>query len=255
MARSRSGSNKKGGECWKGLITFVAIGIPMTVFNLINGDGGENNKNNQTLSHHNHNLENCSSNDSFSREELIAVVKHLSVDTPEERIHEFNEIKDIGIAAVILTLIAYFYMWCICCRLADFEKQLQSNENILKNNRMKTVRLEALKKIREELEGKQNLKVEDVELEKSPSLKPAQPPQSDENDEVVLRGEFNLERRLVVINTDDLEYARSEDEDQPEINIANSVVVINNTSRPSTPAFERVSSALTALGELENKKK
>ena len=228
----------------------------MTVFNLINGDGGENNKNNQTSSHHN--LENCSSNDSFSREELIAVVKHLSVDTPEERIHEFNEIKDIGIAAVILTLIAYFYMWCICCRLDDFEKQLQSNENILKNNRMKTVRQEALKKIREEVEGKQKMTVEDVELEKSPSpARPTNPTQSDENHEVVHRGEFNLERRLVVINTEDLVPAESEGEgeDPREIKIANSVVYINNNSRASTPAFERVSSALTALGELENNKK
>ena len=237
----------------------AAIGIPATIFNIIKGNGGEGgNNNNQTLPLHNNNLENCSSNDSFSREELRAIVKHLSVDTPEERIHEFNEIKDIGIAAVILTIIAYFYMWCICCRLDDFEKQLQLNENILKNNRMRTVRQEALKKIREEVEGKQKMTVEDVELEKSPSpARPTNPTQSDENHEVVLRGEFNLERRLVVINTEDLEPAESEGEgeDPPEINIANSVVYINNNSRATTPAFERVSSALTALGELENNKK
>ena len=227
----------------------------MTIFNIIKGNGGDvGNNNNQTLSHHKLNLENCSPNDSFSREELRAIVKHLSVDTPELRIHEFNEIKDIGIAAVILTVIAYFYMWCICCRLDDFEKQLQSNENIL-NNRIKKVRAEALKKTREEVEGNQKMTVEDVELEKSPSPRSANPTQSEENHEVVHRGEFNMERRLVVISSEDLEPVEGDSEGQPEIKIANSVVYINNNSRPSTPAFERVSSAITALGELENNKK
>ena len=234
----------------------AAIGIPATIFNIIKGNGGEGgNNNNQTLPLHNNNLENCSSNDSFSREELRAIVKHLSVDTPEERIHEFNEIKDIGIAAVILTIIAYFYMWCICCRLDDFEKQLQLNENILKNNRMRTVRQEALKKIREEVEGKQKMTVEDVELVKSPSPRSANPTQPEENHEVAHRGEFNMERRLVVISSEDLEPVEGDSDDQPEINIANSVVYINNNSRASSPAFERVSSALTALGELEKNKK
>ena len=119
---------------------------------------------------------------------------------------------------------------------------------------MKTRNL-ALKKIREELEGAQKMTVEDVELEKSLSPRSSDPTKSNESQEVVHRGEFNMERRLVVINTEDLEPADSEAEDQPEINIANSVVYINNNSRASTPAFERVSSALTALGELEKNKK
>ena len=182
-------------------------------------------------------------------------MKLLSVDTPGERIQEYNELKDIGIAAVIITVIAYFYMWCICCRLEDFEKQLQSADNTLINKRMKTVRQEALKKIREEVEGSQKMTVEDVEQEKSHSPRSPNPTKSQENPEVVLQGEFNLERRLVVINTEDLEPADSEGEEQPEINIANSVVYINSNSRASTPAFERVPSALTALGELEKNKK
>ena len=250
MSRSRSGS-KKGGGCWTGLFTFVTIGIPITIFHIVNGGGDGNNNNNQTLPH-----QNCSRNDSFSREELRAIVKLLSVDTPEERIQEFHELKDIGIAAVIVTVIAYFYMWCVCCRLDDFEKQLQSADNTLINKRLRTVRLEALKKIREEVEGSQKMTVEDVEQEKSLSPKSPHPTKSLENPEVVLQGEFNMERRLVMINTEDLvEAGDSEGEEQPEINIANSVVYINNNSRASTPAFERVSSALTALGELEKNKK
>ena len=176
-------------------------------------------------------------------------MKLLAVDTPEERIHQYQELKDIGVAAVIITVIAYFYMWCICCRLHDFEKQLQSNDDTLVNNRKKT-KEDARKKIREELEGKAKMTVEDVELEKSISPRPSDP-KSKESQEVVLQGEFNLERRLVVINTEDLEPADSEAEDQPEINIANSVVYINNNSRAPTP----VSSALTTLGELDKNKK
>ena len=176
-------------------------------------------------------------------------MKLLAVDTPEERIHQYQELKDIGVAAVIITVIAYFYMWCICCRLHDFEKQLQSNDDTLVNNRKKT-KEDARKKIREELEGKAKMTVEDVELEKSISPRPSDP-KSKESQEVVLQGEFNLERRLVVINTEDLEPADSEAEDQPEINIANSVVYINNNSRAPTP----VSSALATLGELDKNKK
>ena len=65
-----------------------------------------------------------------------------------------------------------------------------------------------------------------------------------------------MERRLVTINTKDLvEPAEADGEEQPEIKIANSVVYINNNSSASSPAFERVSSALTALGEFEKHKK
>ena len=198
----------------------------MTVYNVLHADSGDDERNLSNTLHKYEKKGNitCSSNDSFSREELIAVVKYLTVERPQKRIYEHNERKDIGIAAVVLIVITFFFMVCLCGRMEDLETEIQSQENILKDKRKKIVRMEALKKVREEIEGREKMKVEDVELD---SLK------SSINEKQDVGGEE--ERRMVVINTGDM---KQDDQDhKPEINIANSVVYINSTPPSPTPGL------------------
>ena len=131
-------------------------------------------------------------------------------------------------------------MVCLCGRMEDLETEIQSQENTLRDKRKKIVRMEALKKVREEIEGKEKMKVEDVELD---SLK------SSINEKQDVRGEE--ERRVVVINTGDMD---QEDQDHtPEINIANSVVYIN--SRPPSPTPGLATFHLSSLQTLDLEKK
>ena len=239
MARS----SKQSGGCWTGIFLFLAVGIPVTVYNVLHADSGDDERNLNNTLHEKYDKNGniaCRSNDSFSREELIAVVKYLSVERPQKRIYEHNERKDIGIAAVVLTVITFFFMVCLCGRMEDLETEIQSQENTLRDKRKKIVRMEALKKVREEIEGKEKMKVEDVELD---SLK------SSINEKQDVRGEE--ERRVVVINTGDMD---QEDQDHtPEINIANSVVYINST--PPSPTLDLATFHLSSLQTLDLEKK
>ena len=212
-----------------------AVIIPFITYNIVKPSSDEGSeKNNKTYyqkepkyDRNGKIIDTCITNDSFTREELMAAVRYLAIDRPMKRIHEHDERKSIGIAAVVLIVMAYFYMWCICCRMEDFEKDIQSRVDTFEQKRKKTIRSEALRKIREEIEAKQKMTVEDVELEslKSSTGKPSEKHENEIRD--------NEERRVVMINTEDL--VHHHDEHQPQINIANSVVYITNNSRAPTP--------------------
>ena len=206
----------------------------------------------------------CLEEEKSEREELISAVRFLNRETVKHRIRQMQEAKGLGIAAIIFSaaiLLLYNISPVSCSAMDQKNLRLTNKGNLLLMERFRKVRDEALEEIKAEMEAETKTETEmDVEAE---MILGGQEAELDEFSLLVERFNKIKEIKDQDDNTEKLEnhhahhhHHHSNHHDKhhhghgdhlgdhlgehhghhPVLNIANSVVYINNSSSPPSPA-------------------
>ena len=206
----------------------------------------------------------CMTEKKSEREELVSAVKFLTRETVQRRIRQQQEAKGLGIAAIIFSaaiLLLYNISPVSCSALDQRNLRLSNQRNLLLLERFRKVRDEAVEEVKAEMEVKTEAETE-LEVEVG-----AQEEKLDEFSLLVerfnkIRDEDDNTAKLENHHTphhghhhtprhDDHHGPHHGHHDTPHhdnhhdghpghhpvLNIANSVVYINNSSSPPSPAL------------------
>ena len=162
----------------------------------------------------------CLDQEKSEREELINAVKFLTFEKVKNRLRQENEMKSLGITAIIFSvaMLVMFNLSSVSCSGMDQRNsRLASHGHRLMMERFRKVRDEALEEVRKEMEG------EAVELKEE---------QENEVTPATHRKEHDLDQNHDSNHLGD----HLGEHDHPVLNIANSVVYINTNSAPPSPS-------------------